>query len=75
MAVDALETPVPVFLPPELLEVSLPGKIPFLFHAARICEKKIVVNIRENTMVLYCSTVNNFDFTKKNQENFAYMSR
>ena len=34
MAVDALETPVPVFLPPELLEVSLPGKIPFLFHAA-----------------------------------------
>ena len=30
MAVDALETPVPVFLPPELLEVSLPGKIPFL---------------------------------------------
>ena len=40
MAVDALETPVPVFLPPELLEVSLPGKIPFLFHAAGICEKK-----------------------------------
>ena len=40
MAVDALETPVPVFLPPELLEVSLPGKIPFLFHAAEIYEKK-----------------------------------
>ena len=40
MAVDALETPVPVFLPPELLEVSLPGKIPFLFHAAEIYGKK-----------------------------------